>query len=73
MAVLLTAHGAGGNRGTGGAAWPVVLLPFSALSYVSVLFLFSLSCSVGVGSVDGGRMTVLLWRWRGSTAVVPRW
>jgi len=39
----------------------------------SVLFLFSLSGSAGVGSVDGGRMTVLLWQWRGSTAVVPRW
>jgi len=37
MDVLLTAHGAGGNRGTGGAAWPVVLLPFSALSSVSGL------------------------------------
>jgi len=38
----------------------------------SALFLFSLSGSAGVGSVDSGRMTVLLWRWRGSTAVVPR-
>jgi len=73
VAVLLTAHSAGGNWGTGGAAWTVVLLPFSALSSVSVLFLFSLSGSAGVGSVDGGRMTVLLWRWRGSTAVMPRW
>jgi len=38
----------------------------------SALFLFSLSRSAGVGSVDGSRMTVLLWRWRGSTSVVPR-
>ena len=37
VAVLLTAHGAGGDRGTGGAVWPVVLLPFSALSSVSGL------------------------------------
>jgi len=37
VVVLLIAHGAGGNRGTGGAAWPVVLLPFSALSFISGL------------------------------------
>ena len=37
VAVLLTTHGAGGDRGTGKAAWPVVLLPFSALSSVSGL------------------------------------
>jgi len=37
VVVLLIAHGAGGNRGTGGAIWPVVLLPFSALSSISGL------------------------------------
>jgi len=41
VAVLLTAHDAGGNKGTGGAAWPVVLLPFSTLSSVSGLLCFS--------------------------------
>jgi len=70
VAVLLTAHSAGGNWGPGGAAWTVVLLPFSALSSISVLFLFSLSGFAGIGNIDSGRMTVLLWRWRGSTAVV---
>jgi len=37
VVVLLIAHGAGGNRGTGGAIWPVVLLPFSTLSSISGL------------------------------------
>jgi hypothetical protein len=37
----------------------------------SVLFLFSLSGSAGVGSADGGGMAVLLWRWKGNMAVVP--
>jgi len=41
------------------------------LSLCFVLFLFSLSGSAGVGSADGGGMAMLLWRWKGNTAVVP--
>jgi hypothetical protein len=60
----------------------VLLLPrfYSSpgfLSLCSVLFLFSLSGSAGIGSADGGGMAALDGggrrpRWRGSTAAVPR-
>jgi len=50
-------------------AEPTVSVVFFPLC--SVLFLLSHSGSAGVGNTDGGGMAVLLWRWKGNTAVVP--